>query len=55
MEGGVGLATYLLIWPDDGILRKEDVRGVFDGSVFYKKAEEHRLKVLGKEKRKRLM
>ena len=34
------LATYLLIWPEDGILRKEEVRGVFDGSIFYKKREE---------------
>lgn len=56
-DGGVmvGLATYLLIWPEDGILRKEDVRGVFDGSIFYKKAEQHRQKVLSKEKHKRLM
>ncbi|KAI9818945.1 MAG: hypothetical protein M1832_004113 [Thelocarpon impressellum] len=38
------LATYLLIWPEDGILRKEDVRGVFDGSIFYKKAEETKRK-----------
>ncbi len=30
------------------------MRGVFDGSVFYKKAEQHRQKVLSKEKRKRL-
>ncbi|MCJ1367545.1 hypothetical protein MMC16_006679 [Acarospora aff. strigata] len=49
------LATYLLIWPEDGVLRKEDVRGVFDGSIFYKKAEQHRQKVLGIEKHKRLM
>ena len=47
-----GLATYLLIWPDDGILRKEDVRGVFDGSIFYQKAEQHRQKGLGKDKHK---
>lgn len=52
---GLGLATYLLIWPEDGVLRKEDVRGVFDGSIFYKKAEQYRLKVLSKEKHKRLM
>lgn len=36
-----GLATYLLIWPRDGVMRKEDIGGVFDGSIFYKKAEEH--------------
>ncbi|KAK5075199.1 hypothetical protein LTR64_001404 [Lithohypha guttulata] len=34
------LATYLVIWPEDGIMRKEDVRAVFDGSIFYRKAEE---------------
>ncbi|KAB5546839.1 Caleosin related protein-domain-containing protein [Coniochaeta sp. 2T2.1] len=29
------LATYLMLWPEDGIIRKEDVRGIFDGSFFY--------------------
>ncbi|KAL1954175.1 hypothetical protein VTO42DRAFT_1531 [Malbranchea cinnamomea] len=29
------LATYILLWPADGRLRKEDVRGVYDGSIFY--------------------
>ena len=49
----VGLATYLLLWPDDGIMRKEDIRGVYDGSIFYKKAEEHgRRKKLEQEQRK---
>ncbi|KAI9880463.1 MAG: hypothetical protein M1830_002815 [Pleopsidium flavum] len=49
------LATYLLIWPEDGVLRKEDVRGVFDGSIFYKKAEQHKQKMLGVQKNKRLL
>lgn len=39
-----GVATYLFIWPEDGIMRKEDIRGVYDGSIFYKKAEQHRQK-----------
>ncbi|KAJ4290274.1 hypothetical protein N0V90_010489 [Kalmusia sp. IMI 367209] len=30
------LTTWLLLWPNDGRMTKEDVRGVFDGSVFYK-------------------
>lgn len=34
-----GLATYLLIWPKDGILRKDDIQGVLDGSTFQKHAE----------------
>lgn len=34
------IATYLVIWPADGIMRKEDVRAVYDGSIFYKKAHE---------------
>ncbi|PGH00926.1 hypothetical protein AJ80_09088 [Polytolypa hystricis UAMH7299] len=29
------LATYILLWPEDGKLRKEDIRGVYDGSIFY--------------------
>ena len=40
----VGLATYLLLWPEDGIMRKEDIRGVYDGSIFYRKAEEYERK-----------
>ncbi|KAI4123785.1 MAG: hypothetical protein LQ338_005089 [Usnochroma carphineum] len=38
------IATYLLIWPDDGIMKKEDVRGIYDGSIFYKRAEETKRK-----------
>ncbi|KAL9109332.1 MAG: hypothetical protein Q9187_008180 [Circinaria calcarea] len=38
------LAVYLLLWPDDGIMRKEDIRRVYDGSIFYKKAEEYKRK-----------
>lgn len=38
---GEWLATYLLLWPEDGILRKEDVRRVFDGSIFQHKADQY--------------
>ncbi|TFK71704.1 Caleosin-domain-containing protein [Pluteus cervinus] len=30
------LATYLLIWPEDSRMKKQDVRGVYDGTLFYK-------------------
>jgi hypothetical protein len=30
-----GIATYLLLWPADGRMMKEDIRGIFDGSIFY--------------------
>ncbi|KAF2489485.1 Caleosin-domain-containing protein [Lophium mytilinum] len=39
-------ATYLLLWPDDGVMKKDDVRRIFDGSIFYQKAEEYRGKKL---------
>jgi hypothetical protein len=29
------LATYLLLWPEDGRMMKEDIRGIYDGSLFY--------------------
>ncbi|KAK3641158.1 hypothetical protein LTR56_006880 [Elasticomyces elasticus] len=35
------LAVYLLLWPDDGVMRKEDIRRVFDGSIFQQKADEY--------------
>ncbi|KAI9708489.1 MAG: hypothetical protein M1820_003950 [Bogoriella megaspora] len=38
------IVTYLLLWPEDGICRKEDVRGIFDGSMFQKKADEYQEK-----------
>ncbi|RPD77321.1 Caleosin-domain-containing protein [Lentinus tigrinus ALCF2SS1-7] len=28
------LATYILLWPEDGVMRKEDIRRVYDGSIF---------------------
>jgi peroxygenase len=34
--------VYLLLWPEDGVMRKEEVRGVYDGSLFYVKAEKWR-------------
>lgn len=34
--------TFILLWPQDGVLRKNDVRSVIDGSIFFEKAAEHR-------------
>ena len=39
-----GIATYLLLWPSDGIMKKEDVRSIYDGSIFFKRAEETKRK-----------
>ncbi|KAL8940874.1 MAG: hypothetical protein Q9211_002064 [Gyalolechia sp. 1 TL-2023] len=38
------IATYLLIWPEDGIMKKDDVRAIYDGSIFYRRAEETKIK-----------
>jgi peroxygenase len=24
-----------MLWPADGKMRKEDIRGIYDGSIFY--------------------
>ncbi|RKF84031.1 putative peroxygenase 3 [Golovinomyces cichoracearum] len=29
------IATYILLWPADGRMMKEDIRRIFDGSLFY--------------------
>ncbi|KAI0337653.1 Caleosin-domain-containing protein [Trametopsis cervina] len=35
-------ATYITLWPSDGVMRMEDVRQVYDGSYFYKIAGDRR-------------
>ncbi|OAA32318.1 Caleosin [Moelleriella libera RCEF 2490] len=32
-------ATYYMVWPEDGKLRKEDIRRLYDGSLFYDLAD----------------
>ncbi|KAG9185450.1 hypothetical protein G6011_07994 [Alternaria panax] len=32
-------ATYILLWPEDGRMMKEDIRRIYDGSIFYTVAE----------------
>lgn len=34
-----GGATYLMLWPEDGKMMKDDIRATFDGSIFYVIAE----------------
>ncbi|KAH7366678.1 Caleosin related protein-domain-containing protein [Pyrenochaeta sp. MPI-SDFR-AT-0127] len=31
-------ATYLLLWPADGRMLKEEIRGIYDGSLFHRLA-----------------
>jgi hypothetical protein len=40
----LGIAMYILLWPEDGVMSKEDVRGVFDGTMFYAIAERRKSK-----------
>jgi hypothetical protein len=35
----IGIATYILLWPADGRMMKEDIRRIYDGSLFYVIAE----------------
>ncbi|KAB8290428.1 hypothetical protein EYC80_010860 [Monilinia laxa] len=32
------LATWILLWPEDGRIKKEDIRRIYDGSLFYEVA-----------------
>lgn len=46
------LATYLFLWPEDGRMKKEDIRRVYDGSIFFEfeRREKGRKEKLRKEK-----
>jgi len=46
------LATWLLLWPGDGRLMKEDVRRVYDGSLFYEIADRRKGKQLKESSQK---
>jgi hypothetical protein len=35
----LGHITYYMLWPEDRQMRKEDIRGMYDGSIFYTIAE----------------
>ncbi|KAL7802160.1 Caleosin related domain-containing protein [Trichoderma aethiopicum] len=36
------LATYILLWPQDGRMKKEEIRKLYDGSIFYEIAKERK-------------
>ncbi|KAL7938007.1 Caleosin related domain-containing protein [Trichoderma chlorosporum] len=36
------LTTYFLLWPEDGRMKKEDIRKIYDGSLFYEIAKERK-------------
>lgn len=46
------LATYLFLWPEDGRMKKEDIRRVYDGSIFFEfeRREKERKERVRKEK-----
>ena len=33
--GNLGIATWILLWPADGRMSKEDIRRIYDGSLFF--------------------
>ena len=45
-------ATYLFLWPEDGRMKKEDVRRVYDGSIFFEfeRREKERVERMSREK-----
>jgi len=47
----IGVATYIALWPEDGILRKEEVRGIYDGSIWAELEKREQRKQQGKAKK----
>ncbi|CAL1697937.1 unnamed protein product [Somion occarium] len=45
-------AVYLTLWPEDGVMKMEDIRGVFDGSIFYTIADRRNANLQGRSKLK---
>lgn len=44
------LATWILLWPEDGRMMKEDIRRIYDGSLFFEIAARRHVKVNGWKK-----
>lgn len=38
----LGFTTYILLWPEDGRMKKEDIRKLYDGSLFDEMAKERK-------------
>jgi peroxygenase len=41
----LGTATYLMLWPEDGRIMKEDIRAIYDGSIFQRIADKREKKL----------
>ena len=41
-DRNIGMVAYGTIWPEDGVMRMEDVRGIYDASYFFKVAGKKR-------------
>ncbi|PBP24048.1 caleosin domain containing protein [Diplocarpon rosae] len=46
---GYGIATWILLWPEDGRMKKDDIRRIYDGSLFFEIAERRRKQAAPKE------
>lgn len=44
------LATYLLFWPEDGVVTREQLRSVYDGSIFFQMAKDTKFREQQKDK-----
>ncbi|KAF9555417.1 hypothetical protein EC968_008947, partial [Mortierella alpina] len=43
-ELSLRMATYILLWPKDGIMQKDDIRRIYEGSLFYEVAGRNKMK-----------
>ncbi|KAJ5040456.1 uncharacterized protein L3040_006112 [Drepanopeziza brunnea f. sp. 'multigermtubi'] len=43
------IATWFLLWPEDGRMKKDDIRRIYDGSIFFEIAERRRNKISPKK------
>ncbi|PBP28437.1 caleosin domain containing protein [Diplocarpon rosae] len=43
------IATWILLWPEDGRMKKDDIRRIYDGSLFFEISERRRKQATPKE------